>query len=228
MPNAAFQNSTAPLDATRNRWNVVRWLAVLIILAVLGAFIAIHAGRWKDRFVPRRFRTVGAGKIYASGQIDRHLLPGILAEHHIREIISLLPDDISDPDVAAEIRLSKDQGIERHTYRLSGDGTGDIREYARAVAQMVEAESAGKPLLIHCSSGAQRSNAATFFFRVFIEHWDADDAAREMVRNGHDPRRNPALIPYLNAQMRPMAELLAAQGVIPAIPDPLPRITRVP
>ena len=58
----------------------------------------------------------------------------------------------------------------------------------------------------------------------FIEHWNADDAAREMVTNGFSSRSNPLLIPYLNEHMKEMAELLVSSGVIEKVPEPLPVI----
>ena len=120
--------------------------------------------------------------------------------------------------------MAGDLGIQRFIDPLMGDGTGDIHSYASAVKQMVDAQGQGKAVLLHCSSGAQRSNGATFYYRVLVQHWNADDAAREMTRNGHSSHSNPALIPYLNSHMREMAALLVQGGVIDHIPDPLPQI----
>lgn len=201
-------------------------LAIAVLLALLAWYLSLHLGHWRDLFIPRKFRTIDAGKLYASGQINQRLIRGVLVKHHIGEIISLLPDDPSDPDVAAEIKAAQQLGIDRHTYRLAGDGTGNIREYAAALEQLVRAQQQGKAVLLHCSSGAQRSNAATYFYRVLIEHWKPDDAAREMFRNGHRRRRNPELLPYLNSNIGPLARILAHDGVIPSVPQPLPQISQ--
>jgi protein tyrosine/serine phosphatase len=220
----ADTDTEIPQASPRAKAKPWKWLVVAIIAVGAIWYVCENAGRWKDRFVPRKFRVVDAGQIYASGQIDRHLLPGILEDNKIKTIVSLVADDPSDPDVAAEIQLAKDLQIDRHVDSLNGDGTGDIHAYANAVKQIVDATKAQRPVLLHCSSGAQRSNGATFFYRVFIEHWNADDAAREMVTNSFSPRSNPALIPYLNSHMREMGELLVANGSIEKIPDPLPQI----
>jgi protein tyrosine phosphatase (PTP) superfamily phosphohydrolase (DUF442 family) len=208
---------------SRKPW---KWAAIIILAVLALWYIGENAGHWKDRFVPRKLRTVEAGQIYASGQIDRHLLPGILANDHIKVIVSLLADDPDDPDAAAEVQTAKDMGIQRFVDPLMGDGTGDIHSYVNAVMQVADARKENKPVLLHCSSGAQRSNGATFYYRVFVQHWNADDAAREMIRNGHSPRSNPLLIPYLNAHMQEMAGLLVEDGVIDHIPEPLPQIQR--
>jgi protein tyrosine phosphatase (PTP) superfamily phosphohydrolase (DUF442 family) len=211
------------VQARRSR----RWWVwgLVFIMAGLGIwFICANIGHWKDRFVARKLRTVDAGQIYASGQIDRHLIHGVLDDDRIKVIVCLVADDPSDPDVAAELAATKELGIERFVDPLGGDGTGDFHSYVDAVAQMAAAQKSGKPVLVHCSSGAQRSNGATYLYRVLVEHWDADAAAREMIRNGHDPRANPALIPYLNLHIGEIAAILVDKGVIEHIPDPLPQI----
>jgi protein tyrosine phosphatase (PTP) superfamily phosphohydrolase (DUF442 family) len=214
------------LPAKRPGWKrpLFVWPAGLILAGLLGWFVAAHVGAWKDRLVPRKWRVVEPGQIYASGQIDRHLIRQILVDNHIKEIICLLGDDLIDPDVAAERQAAADLGIERHNYNLSGDGTGDIRQYADAVTELVAAQKAGRSVLVHCSSGAQRSNGTTYFYRVLIQHQDANQAAAEMLRNGHNPRENPLLIPYLNEHMAEMAAILAQRGVIDQIPGPIPQI----
>jgi predicted protein tyrosine phosphatase len=222
MANMSAPDTQIPEVKARSKpW---KWV-VFITIGVLGVwYVCENAGRWKDRFVPRKLRTVDAGQIYASGQIDRHLLPQVLTDNHIKTIVSLVADDLTDPDVAAEIQTARDMQIDRYVDPLNGDGTGDIHSYASAITQMVDAIKQQKPVLLHCSSGAQRSNGATFYYRVFIEHWNPDDAAKEMVTNGFSARSNSLLIPYLNSHMREMGELLLNAGVIDKIPDPLPQI----
>jgi len=136
----------------------------------------------------------------------------------------IIGDDPTDADAAAEAQTASSMGIQRFIDPLMAMEPADIHSYANAVTQIVEARNENKPVLVHCSSGAQRSNGATFYYRVLVQHWNADDAAREMIRNGHSPRSNPALIPYLNSHMREIAGILAAGGVIDHVPDPLPQI----
>lgn len=200
------------------------WVCALLCIGLLSWYVVDRIPRWKDLVVPRKLRVVDPGQIYASGQINRRLLRAVLIDRQIKVIVCLVDDQLDDPDVLAERRLANDLGIERYNYPLEGDGTGDIHSYANAVAKMVESERAGKPILVHCSSGAQRSNGAVFYFRVLLERRDPAQAAREMIRNAHDPRRNPALIHYLNAHMAQMAQLLVDRKIIDRVPDPLPQI----
>jgi protein tyrosine phosphatase (PTP) superfamily phosphohydrolase (DUF442 family) len=222
-------NSTdlqVPTVPNRRKPNVLAWAIASILAGLAIWFICDNAGKWKDRFVPRKLRTIEAGQIYASGQIDRHLLRQVLVDDHIKVIVSLVSDDPTDPDVAAEMQAASDLGIQRFVDPLVGDGTGDIHSYANAITQIAQAQKENMPVLVHCSSGAQRSNGATYYYRVLVQHWNADDAAREMTRNGHSSKENPALIPYLNSHIREMAGLLVQNGVIDQIPDPLPQIQR--
>lgn len=132
----------AQISHTKPRWRIAwwKWGVALVLLGLAGWYVSANAGRWKDRFVPRKFRVVDAGQVYASGQIDRHLIRGVLGDNHINTIVALVSDDPTDPDVQAELQAAKDMGIERFVDPLLGDGTGDIHEYANAVQQMVEAQ----------------------------------------------------------------------------------------
>jgi protein tyrosine/serine phosphatase len=213
-----------PTVPNRRKPSVLVWVIASILCGLAVWYICDNAGKWKDRFVPRKLRTVEAGQIYASGQIDRHLLRQVLVDDHIKVIVSLVSDDPTDADVAAEMQAANELGIQRYIDPLDGDGTGDIHSYANAITQIAQAQKENRPVLVHCSSGAQRSNGATYYYRVLVQHWNADDAAREMTRNGHSSKSNPALIPYLNSHIREMAGLLVQNGVIDQIPDPLPQI----
>jgi protein tyrosine phosphatase (PTP) superfamily phosphohydrolase (DUF442 family) len=211
-----------PMHRKRRLW--LGLASMLLIAGILVWLIADYGGTWKDRFVPRKFRVVEPEAIFASGQIDRHLIRGVLTDYHIRVIVCLIGGDDTNPDSTAEDQAARELGITRVYFPLSGDGTGDIHEYADAIAAIVAAQKAGEPVLVHCSSGSQRTNGAVFFYRVLVEKRDPDATAEEMFRNGHDPRENPALIPYLNQHMAEMARLLVERGVIDQVPDPLPQI----
>jgi protein-tyrosine phosphatase len=222
MTASQTDSSSARVDSHLRR--NATWVVIAVAVALFGWYAAGHAGTWKDHFIPRRFRTVEPGRIYAAGQINQRLIRDVLVDNHIQQVISLVLEDPTDSDATAEQAVAKDLGIHWVRYPLAGDGTGDIHSYAAAVATMAYAVKHNEPVLVHCSSGAQRSNGATFYYRVMIEHWNADDAAAEMIRNGHDPRRNPAMIPYLNKYMAEIAQLLVQRGVINKVPDPLPQI----
>src|SRR5580704_11875613 len=119
--NPSGKVSELTSERRSRRWWV--WAVLLIALGLAGWYCSANFGRWKDRFVPRKLRTVVAGQIYASGQIDRHLIRQVLLDDHIKTIVCLVADDPNDPDVAEEIRTAAELGIVRFNYPLSGDGT---------------------------------------------------------------------------------------------------------
>ena len=204
------------------RWWVIA--CALIAVGIVGWVVSVYAGTWKDRFIARKFRVVEPGAIFASGQIDRRLIRGILVDNKIREIVCLMGNDITEVDSSFELKTATELGIERLYFPLSGDGTGDIQQYAGAVAAIVDCQKGGKPVLVHCSSGSQRTNGTIYFYRVLIQNRDPQSAAQEMYRNGHDPKANPLLIPYLNQNIGEMARLLVQKGILEKVPDPLPQI----
>jgi predicted protein tyrosine phosphatase len=202
-----------------------RWIARLVVIALLaGAIFAaaawIHNGLL-DRFFPRYFRVVEPGRIYAAGQIDRHLLPDIIRRYKIAVIVSLTSDP-GDPDDDAEPAIAASLGVTRFDDVLAGDGTGDIARYADALQQIVAADRAGKAVLFHCHSGVQRSGACTVFYRIFMEGWPGPRAVSELEHNHWDVARNAKMLPYMNTHMAELGRLLMERGVIDQVPDPLP------
>ena len=103
-----------PTVPNRRKPSVLVWVIASILCGLAVWYICDNAGKWKDRFVPRKLRTVEAGQIYASGQIDRHLLRQVLVDDHIKVIVSLVSDDPTDPDVAAEMQAANELGIQRY------------------------------------------------------------------------------------------------------------------
>ena len=126
----------------------IRWVVIVVLLGLAAWFVGTHVGQWKDRFVPRRFRVVELGKIYASGQINQHLIRQVLSQYGIKVIVCLDNDDNSDSDVVAEQTAARDLGIDREIFPLSGDGTGDIHSYANALARIVAANKENVPVLV--------------------------------------------------------------------------------
>jgi protein tyrosine phosphatase (PTP) superfamily phosphohydrolase (DUF442 family) len=225
MPAMPMPPPMRPRSA-RGRGKRIKLLAALIVLGVGVWALVAYAPRIKDRFVARRFRVVDPNLVFASGQINRHLIGSVLSDYKIKCIVSLETLEPDDPDVAAELQAGRDLDIQRFDDPLLGDGTGDIHHYADAIEQIVAAEKLDQPVLIHCSSGTERTNGAVFYYRVLVQKGNPDDAAAEMFRNGHDPKHNPQLIPYLNAHMAELAKLLVQAQIIMTLPDPMPQIHR--
>ena len=179
---------------------------------------------WNDalrpRLVAKNFDAVEPG-LYRSGQISRHLIAPTLRSHGIDAIVNM-NEEPGDPDEAAEVRAAAALGIDRRTFNLRGDGTGDPQMYVRGLTMLVNARRAGQTVLVHCSAGSERTSGVIGLYRVLFEGWFPANAVPEMFAHKHDPRRNPDLLPYLNAHVGEIARGLVDAGVLDRVPDPLP------
>ncbi|MBI3864055.1 MAG: tyrosine-protein phosphatase [Planctomycetia bacterium] len=197
-------------------------------MASISAFVAINHRQvtaLRDRFIPKRWGVVVEGWFYRSGQLSQHLVKETLQKHHIARVVDLTFDNPQDANHVAELAAIAELGIERKLCPLDSDGTGDEHIYAQAVAAVVEARRQGKPVLVHCYAGAQRTGGVVALYRLLIEHKPPADVLREMQQYRYDPQRSPRLLEYLNEHIAAIAADLVRAGVIDKVPDPLPRLS---
>jgi protein tyrosine phosphatase (PTP) superfamily phosphohydrolase (DUF442 family) len=206
----------AQAAASRTRRRVAR---IALCAAVAGGWWWESGGQ--DRFVPRRFVEVVPGRLYRSGQIDRRLIREVLERNGIGLVVALRDDDPGRADHREEQLAARTLGIERVVLNLRGDGTGDPQRYVIALAAMARAQRAGEAVLVHCAAGARRSAAAVALYQLLVEGASPEVAYRELRRFGRPVEESP-LLPYLNANLRGIAEQLVAIGVIASVPEPLP------
>ncbi len=202
------------------------WCAGIIVLLSAGAW-ATWENAVRNRVLPRAWGEVETGMLYRSGQVHRNLIESTLSEHRIRTILFMSEDKANRPDVQAEAEAARKLGIERLNLPLKGDGSGDIARYADAVEIIARNMKSGDATLVHCHSGTQRTGAAIYFYRVFLDGWSPADAYREMIDAGHDPSDNKNMKPYVNEHIDDLAHKLVERGVIDRVPNPLPLIPEI-
>jgi protein tyrosine/serine phosphatase len=194
-----------------------------VLLCLIGSFGL--CGRYlKDAFFPKRFGVVEPGRIYRSGQLSRWLIERTLLKHNIKVIVNLIGDSNETADTDEEQEVVEKLGIEKHIFQLSRDGTGDVNNYAKAIAAICQAQEKSKPVLVHCSAGTKRSGGVIAAYRLLIEKKDIPFVLNEMTSYGWNPEKNSILLSYLNSNMGKLAFLLNQMGVIDKIPNPLPQI----
>jgi hypothetical protein len=191
-------------------------------LAIVGAVIALWTLVLRDRFVPKRFGVVVPGKVFRSGQISRFLIADVVDRNHIGTIIDLNGLDPNDADQRAELDVSQSKGVRHLRFPLRGDATGEIDRYAGAVQAIVESEQQGRPVLVHCAAGSQRTGACVSFYRLLVRHDPPESVYRELVSYRWDPRSNGILLDYVNGHMGELARLLVERHTIERVPNPLP------
>jgi predicted protein tyrosine phosphatase len=196
----------------------------LICLAVLliGGGVWAWEGIIKDRVIPKRFGAVQEGQLYRSGLLSSVLVKNILLKYKIKVIINLAADSSDNRDQKAEKQAAAELGIERLTFPLKGDGTGDINDYARAIAAIVQAKQEHKPVLVHCNAGLQRTGGVIVAYQLLVEKKTPSFVYREFTRYDRDPWNDTALFKYINSHMEELAVLLKKMRVISKIPSPLP------
>jgi protein tyrosine phosphatase (PTP) superfamily phosphohydrolase (DUF442 family) len=198
-------------------------IIAIALLCLIGSF-GLWEGLLKNDFVPKRFGIVEDGKIYRSGQLSRWLVERTLRKYNIKVIVCLTGDSNQTADKDEEQEAAEKLGIERYNFSLSGNGTGDINDYAKAIAAICQAKEKGKPVLVHCGAGTQRAGGVIATYRLLIEKKDVPFILNEMRSYDWSPKKNPYLLPYLNGNMEKLAFLLNQMGVIDKIPNPVPQI----
>ena len=196
---------------------------VVALALAVGLPVAWNNGL-RDALYPKNFGVVEPGKLYRSGQLSRWQVRRVLAENHIARIVALSGHGGHAADLAAEDQAAADLHVRRDVFPLGGDGTGQVAMYVRAVSDIAAAARAGQPTLVHCIAGAQRTGGVIACYQLLVERRPADQVYAELLRFGHDPRDNPHLLAYLNAHLGEIAAGLVADGTIPAVPVPLPRL----
>jgi protein tyrosine/serine phosphatase len=199
-------------------------VALLIGAAVAIATTAIVL--WslvlRDRFVPKRFGVVVPGKLFRSGQISRFLIADVVSHNEIGTIIDLNGLEPDNSDQQAELDIAKAKGIRHMRFPLRGNATGAIDHYAGAVAAIVESEREGRPVLVHCAAGTQRTGACVSFYRLLVRHDPPESVYQELKRYGWNPRSDQVLVDYVNGHIHELAQLLVQLHVIEREPSPLP------
>jgi protein tyrosine/serine phosphatase len=173
----------------------------------------------------KHWGVVEQGLIYRSGRLPLDRAKTVLAKYHIRVLIDLTNQNPGNRYLPNERAAAKALGIECHNFPLLGNGTGDITYYANAIAVMHQARDEGKPVLVHCVAGTQRTGGVVAAYQVLVERKSPEEACTELRHYGWNPNTNQELLIYLNQNMKKLADLLLELQVIDTIPDPLPVIT---
>ena len=203
-----------------------KWLFVAVPAIVIGLAVWVWFGFIKYRFVPKRFGVVVPGHIYRSGQISASLIKKILTKYNIRIIVDLTSADPNNPDKQAEKQAAAELNIKVLRFTMSGNGTGDINDYANAVVAIANAEKQNLPVLVHCTAGAQRTGGVIATYRLLVQKIDPNIVEDEIEKYGCAIDDKPVLRSFLNDNMAELAMRLKQAGVIDEIPATIPQIPR--
>lgn len=210
-----------------------RRLAVVVASAALVAPVAVVGVRtlWnsdycsiRDQLVPRHFETVLPGALYRSGQISPRLIGRVLVDHKIGVVVDLSSEVRDSAEQRAEHAAVERLGVEYHRFPLHGDGTGDVRTFADAVATIERAERRAQPVLVHCVSGDKRSGAVIAAWMLLFRGATADQAMEQvgLCNKGRVP--SCTIVTFLNEHLQAIAAELAQGDVAATTTAPLPTL----
>ncbi|MCH8215554.1 MAG: dual specificity protein phosphatase family protein [Planctomycetes bacterium] len=173
---------------------------------------------------PLRWGCVEEGSLYRSGQLSAALVEKTLKKNEIAVVIALNGEHAAHRDHEAEMRAVASLGLEFHRFPLKGDGTGDIAMYAEAIKTIVRAQAEEKPTQVHCAAGVLRSGGVLACYKLLVKGESPDQIRRHLKDYGWRAEKDKKLLPFINANMNRLTELLLAEGVISSIPNPLPTL----
>lgn len=196
-----------------------------LLTAGVGSALVVGAvAAWPTVQGPAKWGEVEPGLVYRSGQVDGGDVRGRLQRLGVGRVLSLISEDGKDPDVNAEVAACQELGIERLNVRMAGTGIAPAEAYVEAVAAIAEARKQGKAVLVHCSSGSQRTGAVVALYELLVLGRSGRQVREGMLGFGHDPDENMPLIPHVNASVEAVAEGLMKRGIIAAVPRPVPQV----
>ena len=221
-PATAPQESAKPA-AARPRFRFKRWVhAALILVGLAGLAVCFYEEVYEERWIVKRFGVVEPGLIYRSGQVPAPIIEDVLQKYGIEVVVDLT---VRHPEINAqnaELAACKKLGVEHHRYPMGGNGVGTPELYAAAIAKIHECREAGRPVLVHCEAGTQRTGGIISGYRMLVEGAEPILAYEEALRYKWDPEEDKAWPRFLNENMAQIASGLVVAGAIDQMPEELP------
>ena len=146
----------------------------------------------------------------------------MLVEHDIGVIVDLNGKRIGKVEHETEDEVAMNLGIDKKRYPLNGNGTGNIEQYAQAIAAINKAVMDKQPVLVHCSAGSQRTGGVIAMYRLLVQKQSVLPILEEMEQYDWDPEDDRVLSIYLDKNIDMLAERLVSLSVIDAVPIRFP------
>lgn len=162
-----------------------RFLRAIALRAGLGVLLlALACGGYAGYLqVSGNFHTVLSGVLYRAAQP----LPGQIAayqkEFGIRTIVNLRGENAGSPWYDNEVEESKELGITQIDFRMSARREMTMEQAEELISVL---RNADKPILVHCSRGADRTGlASALFLAAVAKEGEAAAEAQISFHYGH-------------------------------------------
>ncbi|HCE44854.1 MAG TPA: hypothetical protein DET40_15040 [Lentisphaeria bacterium] len=194
-------------------------LGISVLVAAAVVFGIAWNNGLRDRLVPKRFGVVESGRICRSGKIHPAIIEETLKQYGIKTIINLTgPEGLQK----AEDEAAKKLGIEIFNYKFLEGGLSPAPDYAAVIKTISDSRNAGRPVLVHCNAGENRTGGVIAVYRILVEGKPPDEAYAELLRYGW--KKDNAMISHLNGNMKSVSEMLVDAKVIDRMPAPIPQL----
>jgi protein tyrosine/serine phosphatase len=190
----------------------VHWVVPLVVALVVGG-AGVWFGKARLDVYPDNLGVVEPGVLYRSADLTPAATKRVRDEYHIRTIVDLGAFDAGSADERVAAETAAALGIERHVFRLEGDGTGNPNAYVQALR--VITDPGKQPVLVHCAAGAQRTSGCVILYRNLVQGVRFDAAYDEAKGYRHSPAKNPRLRPYLTQWTDQINRAFRTGGLVP-------------
>lgn len=125
------------------------FIAFFIVLLVLGIIY---------QCIRNNIHAVIPNEVYRSAQLPKDQLDRFIKNHHIQSVINLRGKNVGMLAYQNEISVSRENHIQHYDIRLDSYVLPNIQQLRQLTFLL---QTAKRPFLIHCESGADRSGLAS-------------------------------------------------------------------
>ena len=143
-------------------WRLLEWLGKAAAISTL-CLLAFVGGLYLHVQSNFNLHAVEAGLVYRSGQLSPARLASLVRDAGLRSVINLRGEQVGVAWYDQELRITQDLGVTLINYPISARSVLSGEQMQKLSALIRDAE---KPVLIHCSGGADRTGLACAVYCV--------------------------------------------------------------
>ena len=156
------------------RHGVMITLWTLVWIAVMALPILIYAGAIQ---LTGNIDTVDRGKLYRSATLSGPDLRSVIRAAHIRTVINLRGANPNQSWYQDEVKVTEDEHVRLIDLPLSAIHEPDEALLGKLIDALKTSE---QPMLIHCSSGSDRTGLAAALYEMLVLKQPSDVARQQL------------------------------------------------
>ncbi len=179
--------------------SIISWRKVIIaavsLLFILAGSLFLYIKEQGN------FHTITLGEAYRSAQMDRDELEYYINKYRLKSIVNLRGKNPDSDWYIEEVKVSSEHGIAHYDVALSASRELTAKEIQ---ALMEICNSAPRPILIHCKSGADRSGLVSAMWKVIVDKKSKTEAKKQLsIIYGHIPIGPTSAMDHFFEKWRP-------------------------